>query len=54
MWPKPFIKPFTLSSDSSLQIDLKFEILKVKIYFTGFDLTFQKWFVKTDHKNHQK
>ena len=51
MWPKPFIKSFTSSSDS-LQINLKFENIQVKIYFTGFDLTFQKWFVKADHKYH--
>ena len=33
MWPKPFIKSFTSSSASSLQINLKFENIQVKIYF---------------------
>ena len=52
MWPKPSIKSFTSSSDSSLQISLKLENIQVKIYFTGFNLTFQKRFVQTDHKYH--
>ena len=33
LWTKPFIKSFTSSSGSSLQINLKFENIQVKIYF---------------------
>ena len=33
MWRKPYMKSFTSSSGSSLQINLKFENIQVKIYF---------------------